>query len=75
MQTPEFNAVMDEKRTLSLVLPAEVSLGPTRVMVMLEPGEARKRPTPETVKALKAFHIGRRLDGMSLRQLREEGRR
>ena len=75
MQTLEFDTVIDEKRVLSLTLPAGVSLGPARVMVVLEPGETVKRPSPETVKALKAFHKGRRLDGISLRELREEGRR
>ena len=74
MQTLEFKAVIDERRILSLTLPADVSTGPARVTVTLEPGEPVKRPSPETVKALKAFHKGRRLDGMSLRELREEGR-
>ena len=36
---------------------------------------AAKRPSPETVQALKAFHKGRRLNGITLRELKEEGRR
>jgi len=81
MQALKFKTVIDEKRTLSLPLPADVGLGLTDVIVLLE------TPTPqapisvdnplsdEEFEELMNFHKGRRLDGITLEELKEEGRR
>ena len=46
---------------------------PVARLVPVEPTPAR--PLAETIAALKAFREGHRLDGMSLRDLIEDGRR
>ena len=78
MQAFKFKTVIDETHTLSLVLPSTVRPGTTDVTVVLEvdePVKTVKSPSPETVEALRTFHKGRRLNGLTLRELKEEGRR
>ena len=78
MQTLQFQAVIDEKRILSLVLPDSVRPGKAAVTVVLEEEEsakAVKSPSDEEFEELMNFHKGRRLDGITLEELKEEGRR
>ena len=71
-ETARVQGWLEPQRLATIVCEA---LARVTVADMLKPGEPVKRPSQETVKALKAFHKGRRLDGITLRELREEGRR
>ena len=81
MQTLNFDAVIDERRILSLVLPDSIRPGRAKVTVMLE----TERPLDKTdsVKSaakaaydeLLRFGDGRRLGGLSIKELVAEGRR
>ena len=81
MQTLQFQAVIDEKRILSLVLPSTVRLGKASVTVVLEEDEPRetvgvaKSAAEEAYEALLHFGDGRRLGGLSIKELVAEGRR
>jgi len=81
VQTLKFDAVIDEKRTLSLVLPDSVRPGKAEVTVVLEldaSGEttgAVKSPAEEAYEALLRFGDGRRLGGLSIKEMVAEGRR
>ena len=81
MQALKFKTVIDEKRTLSLPLPADIGLGMTDVIVLLEgvgaseSPPAAQSPSDEEFEAFMNFHKGRRLDGITLSELKEEGRR
>ena len=45
------------------------------VAVLQPPAQSKRRPTGEVIAALKQFRAGRRLEGLSIRELIEEGRR
>ena len=78
MQTLRFNAVIDERRTLSLVLPDGVCPGKAEVIVtvgMEEPGPKFTPMSDEEFEKLMRFGDGRRLGGLSLKEMAAEGRR
>ena len=81
MQTLKFKAVIDETHTLSLVLPSTVRPGTADVTVVLEMDEPRetagaaKSAAEEAYEALLRFGDGRRLGGISIKELVAEGRR
>ena len=81
MQTLHFEAVIDESRTLSLALPGHVRPGMARVTVTVDtdtpsadPG-AGPSPAEMAYEKLLRFGDGRRLDGISIKELVAEGRR
>ena len=83
MQTLKLDAVIDEAHTISLVLPANFRPGKAEVIVMVDANEPKadkpktpfKRMSDEEFEKLMHFGDGRRLDGISLRELIMEGRR
>ena len=81
MQAFKFKTVIDETHTLSLVLPSTVRPGTADVTVVLEMDEPRKTagtsesPTDELLERLMRFGDGRRLGGLSIKELAAEGRR
>jgi prevent-host-death family protein len=45
-------------------------------VAILEPADnAKRKPSRETIAQIKAFRVGRRLDGLTIREMIEEGRR
>ena len=81
MQTLNFDAVIDERRTLSLVLPGNIRPGKAKVTVMLEDGgsmkidRTAKSTADEILEAFMRFGDGRRLDGITIKEMAAEGRR
>ncbi|MEW6264357.1 MAG: type II toxin-antitoxin system prevent-host-death family antitoxin [Thermodesulfobacteriota bacterium] len=45
------------------------------VAVLQPPASASKQPQKEVIQQLRQFRAGRRLDGLTIRELIEEGRR
>ena len=83
MQTLTFNAVIDERRLLSLALPNDIRLGRAKVTVTLEEDSAKQeamapagasRVPDEVHEQMLRFGDGRLLGDMSLRDLISEGR-
>ena len=82
MSVARFTTVVDEKRFLSVTLPPEIQAGQVEVVVWQTSAESKRKggkggggPSDETHAALLAFHKGHRLNGLTLKQLKEEGRR
>lgn len=78
MQTLTFKTVIDERRMLSLSLPKTIRTGAADVVVTLnddDPWEPAKFPSDETFSSLMRFGDGRRLGGLSIREMAAEGRR
>ncbi len=78
MSTLKFKTVIDERRTLSLTLPATTRPGMADVIVMLKddaPWEPVASPSDEVFDALMRFGDGRRLGGLSIRKMAAEGRK
>lgn len=78
MQTLKLDAVIDETHTISLVLPACFRPGKAEVVVTVDEGEpkAENKPmTDEEFEELMRFGDGRRLDGISIKELIAEGRK
>ena len=76
-----FEAEIGENRILSLLLPCYVHPGKASVTVVFEEGDAAKAdesPKPgatETFELFMRFGDGRRLDGITIKELVAEGRR
>ena len=80
MSVARFTTVIDESRHLSLTLPPDMHAGPVEVIVRQEVLSAKtpfpkKRVSDEEHAEMLAFHKGRRLNGLTIRELKEEGRR
>ncbi len=76
MQTLKFKTIIDEERVLSLTLPADIRPGTADVIVMLEDDERPGAPlSNELYEELLRFGDGRRLGGLSIREMAAEGRR
>lgn len=78
MQAVKMKAAIGENRTLSLTLPATVRPGMADVIVLLEEDETRvpaKFPSDSVFEELLHFGDGRRLDGLSIKEMLAEGRR
>jgi hypothetical protein len=78
MQALKFDAVINEAHTLTLVLPDHIRPGKAEVVVMVDaddPSAASAPMTDEEFEALMRFGDGRRLDGLSIKDLIAEGRR
>ncbi|MCL2640749.1 MAG: hypothetical protein FWD53_07890 [Phycisphaerales bacterium] len=82
MSIARFTTVVDERRHLSVTLPPDIQAGQVEVIVWQASAEAKRKgvgggkgPSDETHAALLAFHKGRQLNGLTLKQLKEEGRR
>jgi len=79
MSVARFTTAVDERRLLSVTLPPDIQAGQVEVVVWQTSAEAKRKggggPSDETHAALLAFHKGRRLNGLTLKQLKEEGRR
>ena len=78
VQTFTFKTTIDEKRVLSLALPADIRPGAADVIVMLEDDESGSLVKPvsdEMFDALMCFGDGRRLGGLSIKEIAAEGRR
>lgn len=76
MQTIKLRGLVDEERKLSLTLPPGVPAGMVEVIVLVEEPEGEQsKPADNSFAELMAFHKGRRLDGVPLKELVAEGRR
>ncbi len=77
MRAIRLKAVVDERATLSASLPPGVPAGTVDVLVFLERDEASPGAgvDDDSFDELMRFHLDHRLDGVTLRELVEEGRR
>ena len=78
MQTLKFDAVIDETHTISLVLPGYIRPGKAEVVVTVDEDAREVKNTPLTDKEfeeLMCFGDGRRLDGLSIKELIAESRK
>ncbi len=72
MQAMKFKATIGANRILSLTLPASVRPGAADVIVLLEDDETwlpEKIPSDEVFEELLRFGDGRRLGGLSIREM------
>ena len=77
MRTIRMKARIDKLRNLSLPLPPDTPEGMVDVIILFD-AEENALPQPEPVaeefEELLAFHKGRRLNGLTLKELASEGR-
>ncbi len=77
MRAIKLKATVDKRAMLSVNLPSDVPSGMVEVIILLEQEEVPPA-TPvngDSLDELMAFHRDHRLDGITLRELIEEGRR
>jgi hypothetical protein len=81
MTTLRYRTIIDERRILELTLPSTIRPGTADVTVMLEYDEgnaaagATEPPSEAVIEALMRFGDGRRLGGLSIKEMAAEGRR
>lgn len=76
MQTIKLKGLVDEDRKLSLTLPPGIPSGMVDVIVLVdEPEPDFPGAGDDSFAELMSFHKGRRLGGISLKELATEGRR
>ncbi len=78
MQALKFKTFIDEKRVLSLTLPADTRPGAADVIVLLSDDESKPANPPMSdalFEELLHFGDGRTLGGLSIREMAAEGRK
>lgn len=79
MRAIKMKALVDENSTIVINVPKTVPNGPVEVIILVdEKDELVSSSQPDSADSfteLMEFHKKHRLDGVSLRELKEEGRR
>lgn len=76
MQTLRMKCRVNEDRKLSFTLPSDIPVGTVEVIVVVDNPESDTSGADDTLfDELMAFHKGRRLNGLTIKELALEGRR
>ncbi len=76
MRAIKLKAAVDKHSVLSVALPSDIPSGMVDVIVLVEQNDASPAAANKnSLDELLAFHRDHRLDGITLKELAEEGRR